>query len=141
MPRATAKPLSLIRGKPGQVYADERWEKPREWLLGRYQARQYRRKRASNCRYRMIRKIAKIAISAKIAHKWAFRDRLLLATGNGKNNINGNGKATPFRRRLTLNDADQNFASIRYGVTTLVNTARNAGQTSVTEVHLRSRDG
>jgi len=66
-----------------------------------------------------------------------------LATGNGKNNINGDGKSNGkiFRRRLTLNDADQNFATIRYGVTTLVNTARNAGQTSVTEVHLRSRDG
>ena len=46
-----------------------------------------------------------------------------------------------FRHRLTLNDADQNFATIRYGVTTLVSPARNAGQTSVTEVHLRSRGG
>jgi len=48
-----------------------------------------------------------------------------LATGNGKNNINGDGKSNGkiFRRRLTLNDADQNFATIRYSVTTLVNTA------------------
>ena len=45
--------------------------------------------------------------------------------------LRSNGKI--FRRRLTLNDADQNFATIRYGVTTLVNPARNAPQTSVTE--------
>jgi len=49
---ATAKPLPLIHGQPGQVYADEADLEPREWLLGRYQARQYRRKHASNCRYR-----------------------------------------------------------------------------------------
>src|SRR5947207_11248443 len=41
---------TLIDGKPGQVYTDEADSESREWLLGRYQVRQYRRKRASNCR-------------------------------------------------------------------------------------------
>ena len=39
---ATAKPFATDPWPAGQVYADECWEKPREWLLGRYQARQYR---------------------------------------------------------------------------------------------------
>ena len=70
-----------------------------------------------------------------------------LATSNNNGKNKGNGKRQEQQQKPFATDPRpagtglRLCATIRNSVTTLVNTARNAGQTSVTEVHLRSRDG